>query len=175
MAAEQLTGRVCACGCGASLEDRHVLTVYTRDCRERLKQERDVARHRAKAKQRRERLGHKALHPMAAAVWRGTTNDYAHVPTLKCQVCCDMPWARLSTRSVKDGEGGIRPVADRHGSCRGCGGKYAPEPPPERGSLIRSSAGTAQKAHEFWGYQPNPSRGGQSKAYREPKKAGSDV
>lgn len=174
MAAAQVMGepRVCACGCGASLEDRHHLTVYTRDCRERLKQKRDVERHRAKAKQRRERLGHKSLHPLKSAVWRGTANDATHVPTLKCGVCCDMPWARLSTRSVKDSDGSIEPVANVDGKCRGCGEKYAPEPKPEHGSLLRSSAGTAQKASELWGYQPNLGGVERTKAYRAKKAKG---
>jgi hypothetical protein len=55
--------------------------------------------------------------------------------------------------------------------CEECNEPYAPEPKPEFGSLIRSSAGTMQKAGEMWGYQANSGGSEQTKAYREARKA----
>lgn len=62
---------------------------------------------------------------------------------VKCDLCCDQPWVRETTRL----DGNWDPIgvigADGVVRCRECGQPYAPERPVSRGSVIHSSAGMA--------------------------------
>lgn len=56
-----------------------------------------------------------------------------------CKVCCNLPWQRL-TSSWNDGPfGGQVPVVGPDLKCRGCGGKYAPEPAND--AIVLGSSG----------------------------------
>lgn len=171
MAAEQLSGRTCECGCSRSLDGLHPQTRFYPECRKRRKAEQGrrkyettYARHHP-----RERDELRTPHPYSATTCRKAANDPPYVATMKCKVCFDMPHARRPDRPQdrRDGYTTSEWMVGIDDSklgwiCSGCGEPYAEEPPPERGTLIRSSAGTMEKASELWGYQP--AMGGQKSA-----------
>lgn len=160
MAAEQSTGRprLCLCGCGRSLEGLYKTTQYARDCmnkrRTEHKRQRDAARGRSERERTVARAERKSLHPLAAAVWRSPYEHASHVhqPNPLCKTCFGLPWARTPGREQNDNSSAK--VGDASFRCVECREPYEPEPPPERGSILRSSAGTTQQAAALYGHQP---------------------
>jgi hypothetical protein len=184
MAAEQIPGRTCACLCGRSLDGYGPKTLFAPECIKKRKAARKAASYieekTRREKKIRERRDYSAPHRFACASWRKTANDAPYVPSMKCHVCMDMSWCRRPDRA-QEGRDGYAPSGKMVGvesltgwRCSGCGEPYAPEPKPEFGSLLRSSAGTAAKASELWGYQPamgGQKTGEQLVAVRAAKKA----
>lgn len=146
-------GRFCACGCGASIDDRPTNSIRTRECQ---------AHHdNQQRKERWARGGDEALrkhrkspHPGRFRIRHRIMISEAPPRRQKpCKVCAGMPWARLPER-VTEGHSGFPgdPVTGDNGLCRGCGEPFAPEPPPEREPTLGSSAGVAIRAAATHGY-----------------------
>lgn len=145
MAAEQIPGRICACGCGGSLDGLPRQTQRLPDCQRE---------HRIKS--RRDRM--RNVHGVQNKVFRRSEADLAADPPRErvpvCKVCCGLPWARVPERWGDDGPGGLGdPIVGDNGLCRGCNEPYAPEPPPERLEPIGSSAGTLARHGTLYGVE----------------------
>ena len=142
-------GRYCHCGCGASIDHLRCDAKWAPACGERVMLERKRA-----ANRKRDRRGCtnklKALNPRKHLVRE--RNELVKNPRQKfCLVCCGMPWAREPDRFTEGRPGCEQPVSTNHGRCRGCGEAWAPEPPPEPGSFIVSSAGTTALYGRLYG------------------------
>jgi hypothetical protein len=150
--AAQPIGRICACGCGASIDNRPTNSIRTRECQARFDNQK-----RKERWMRGEDPGrvHRRK-PTNVSLRVRTRLMLSELPPRKqkpCLVCCGMPWARLPTR-VTEGHSGFPgdPVTGDNGLCRGCGEPYAPEPPPSNDPVISSSAGVCERAAATHGY-----------------------
>jgi hypothetical protein len=136
-----------ACGVDATHERK---LAYNRlRTTESRKAERRTGNHTGRVKDHSQE---KAVNPHQNRVLRG-----AHSPNPRqnpCKVCWGMSWARVPERVVDDSLHS-ESVVGKHGLCRGCGQPWAPEPPPERGSFIGSSAGIAVVEGRLFGYADN--------------------
>lgn len=148
--AKDTTGKVCICGCGQSIEHLRYDAKYHPVCRSRIETERKRAYDRKRAVRTRPipSLGRRQVTVRNAVDPQGLKD----AEPVKCHVCYDMPWARTSVRIAdgRDGFEGAR-VANDRGICRGCGEAWEPEPPIERGEVLRSSAGMVFKHGELHG------------------------
>lgn len=134
----------CSRGCGTSLEGRPMRTRYCLPCAQQL-------RNFGHRKRDPNRPSH-AVPPRP----RGSDPLPPRRPA-SCKRCCDLPWAREPDREADQitsrfGTGDYVGVAmNSTWLCVGCGKPWAPEPAPERGVGISSSAGTAVAAAQFNG------------------------
>lgn len=117
--------RLCWCGCGQSIKGAPSGTLYTRECARQVKIER----------KRKERAAGLRSHHH---VINNITGEL-RTPNVLCKICSGLPEARAPGRIAAD-RGFVLDAAT--GRCRGC------DLPPgkeriERGSILRSSAGTA--------------------------------
>lgn len=160
MAAEQIVGRVCACGCGASLDGMHRSAKWFPACRDRIVRERKKESHRKRSLESRRANRSRSLERLQ--LQRGSLTHGAwrvierHEPVKNrrqyvCLVCFGMPWARRPDRLSEGRPGFEKPVVDDTGLCRGCGEAWEPEPAPEPMSLLSSSAGTAVRHGQLHG------------------------
>jgi hypothetical protein len=136
--------------CGASLVGLPKCTVWCKLHAAAIRTSR-VSRRQARASRAgRKSYGH------CVTKGRALNNEPKREPQVKCKHCCGQPWARLPERlNERSGSGACGaevPVAYQPGLgvpgwhvpvCRGCGLAHEPEPKPDRGCLIRSSAGAA--------------------------------
>lgn len=139
--------RLCACGCERGIGYLQAHAKYHPVCKVAIDRDRQLAQRRARLKLRpRTRTPYanfvKADRPVAE-----------RNPQRLCKICFGMAWARMPTRFGESGPS-IHGVADATGVlCRGCGLAYSPEPPPERMSVLGSSAGTAVREGQLHGVQ----------------------
>lgn len=116
--------KLCLCGCG--LEVTKTWALYRPECYARREHERNVARGKTRIRPER------GL-PKRAQRAQQVRSDPDRVSEKLCKVCAGLSWHRP-----------LGPL-----TCR-CGEYYAPAPPIERGSLLRSSAGTARTAGSMY-------------------------
>lgn len=133
MAAQQLPGgrgRVCACGCLRSIDHMSSCAMRLPECKKEIHKQRKRVCDAARLKRIREDR---------------TARGY----TRGCKVCWGLPWARGPHREQLTGY--AKKVGGLDWRCTGCGEPYEPEPKPEHGSLIGSSAGTAAAHGRLYG------------------------
>lgn len=154
-------GRLCECNCGGSIDHMTNNARYLPACRLRIRNANARAKTVAMAKVRpvrfcacqcgaeithmrsdalrtRENESHKRVHVQSGM---RLPTDPEYIPTIHCKVCFGLTWARTPDRMV----------ANDTWRCKGCNEPYAPEPKPDFGSLLRSSAGTMKDAGKLWG------------------------
>jgi hypothetical protein len=144
--AAQPIGRYCACGCGASIDDRPVISTRTRECQIKFDHRRRSAVSLVQRSHRRS--PHGGTFRARNRLMDGEAPNRRQKP---CTVCCGMPWARTGDRFPEARPGHEKPVSYDGQRCRGCGDLYAPEPKPEMCSVIGSSAGLAARHGEEQG------------------------
>lgn len=127
MAAEQLTGRTCACGCQESIDGMHQTALYTRECKLRIHNE-------------RKRL---------CNIKRLARLKASRVTPAQCKTCWGLPWARGPHRVQNDRS--EKKVGDAYWRCIECREPYEPEPKPEHGVMLSSSGGTAVRHGVLYG------------------------
>ncbi len=129
------------CGCGKSLEGQHYQAVRCDDCW-LLAKKAQRAKQRLSSKARGyTRSGKTTQSPQYLAsikslgdTRRVVSDQYAtRVSSKVCNTCCGMSWRRI-------------------GWCVECKQWYAPEPPPEPPSALRSSMGTTVEQGRLSGY-----------------------
>lgn len=108
----------------------------------------EARRNRSRKGREKNLTQQKALNPHQNCV---TSRHFPNPRQYPCKVCWGMPWARVPERVVDDSLWSDS-VVGKSGLCRGCGQAWAPEPPPERGSLTGSSAGVAVAHGRLFGY-----------------------
>lgn len=141
MAAEQIPGRLCACGCLGSLEG------FPR-------QQRRLPECQLKHRRTRRNLAEPKLRVLTNKLPPASGTDVPRQRVPVCKVCCGLPWARVPERWGDDGPSGLGdPIVGDNGLCRGCGGAYEPEPEPERQSALGSSAGTLARHGSLFGVE----------------------
>lgn len=150
MAAEQMSGRLCVCGCQQPIERGRKNAAWRLDCRAKRDSELHAERHRSKVQKVQRQTPHprsNCVRTLKRVSWRDdpTPNRRQNL----CKVCFGMPWARRPDR-CNDGHGfQLIPVTGDNGLCTGCGEPWGPEPEPERGELITSSAGMIARHAEL--------------------------
>lgn len=165
MSAQQNTGRVCKCGCGASLDDLGPTAIWARGCSAKKKHVQDAKR-RWEANRRERRRVRKAQ-TFVTRLGIAARVGIERVP-LRCKLCCDDPSNRSPYREA-DSESGYGDVVTFVGRdvyvvmdgisthqgwvCRGCGEPYEAAPPIELPSLYHSSAAMAVDHGALHGYQ----------------------
>ena len=122
-------GRLCECGCGRGIDGRPDCTRFTHECARLIQNERKrTLRAHVKAYL-------PAVNPRVNCVGRAGADAAPPMrQKIECHECCDLPWRRAL-------------------KCNGCGERYAPEPPIEPMSVIRSSAGTCADHGRMHGHQ----------------------
>lgn len=152
MTPERDLNRVCACGCERGIGYLPTHAKYHPVCKVEIdrKRQADLARDRPK-RVRRKRETIKSASPWSNFVQQDPHNR--HRQKTLCKICFGMPWCRSSNRFGESGPS-LLGVADESGvRCRGCGEAYSPEPPPERVSVLGSSAGLAVREGKLHGMQ----------------------
>lgn len=152
MAAEQIPGRVCGCGCGQSLDGMHRSAKWAVACRDKVALERKRRAHQA---QRPRRM---ALNPGERRVIERHEVNKNRAQAL-CLVCFGMPWARRPERLSEGRPGYEKPVTGDNGLCRGCGEEWGPEPEPDRIAILQSSAGMTARHGALHGMDVTDGRG----------------
>lgn len=155
-----MTLRICAYpgGCDASINHRHGAAKY---CRLHAL---EMALKHKRGQNPRSRPSE--AKPGTRKVYSVTEGTPARKPEPKCSICGSIPSARTPDRTYEALKGGrqrngVQLIVAPNWVCVGCGGLYAPEPPINLGSAVRSSMGATTDYGRYYGGEAtvrNPNR-----------------